>query len=211
MRKSELEKMLGPRDNNRKKGYGKYYAAISGTFATGNAMAYLAYGMHGLFDAIGIDFITLGFTLYEQLKMTQENEKIDHYIEELHDIQMEDKIALISLGGSNTSHEKASKIGYIAYQLLKDDVGKNDTIESDKGLNPDAIYRLENSGYVKRGLLGLNLTKKGKLAYYSIFNGLEKESREVFYLLKRLYKAPEQDIVSVYKLYIQQNEKKDKS
>ena len=101
----------GTNESKAKKiGYGKYYATITGAFSAGNAMAYLAYGVHGLFDAIGIDFITLGFTLYEQLKMKQENDKIDKYISELQDLNEEEKVGLLSFGESGTNESKANFI-----------------------------------------------------------------------------------------------------
>ncbi len=207
MRKSELERMLGEKASPRK-GYSKYYAAIGGAFAAGNALAYMASGMSGLMDALGLDLITFGFTMYEQLKMKQENERIDSYIHELHEVGDEDKIALLSFGGSNTKQEKAVKIGYIIYRLLQDDFGENEFIEDSKGLSSSAIGRLHENGYVKDGLFGMNLTKKGKLAYYSIFNGLKKEGKNAFRFLKEIYTAPEAQIDDLYNMYLKEIEEK---
>ncbi|MCL4397065.1 hypothetical protein M1494_01830 [Candidatus Parvarchaeota archaeon] len=201
MRKSELERILGK--EVKKKGYGKYYATIAGAFSAGNAMAYLAYGVHGLFDAMGIDFITLGFTVYEQLKMKQENEKIDMYIEELQDLNDEEKVGLLSFGGNSTSESKAKKIGYITYQLLKDDMGESEEIEKEKGISSKIISSLEGKGYIKKGMMGTVLTKKGKLAYYSIFNNIKEESRGVFYVLRKLYRVSEKELEPIYQLYMQ--------
>ncbi len=202
MRKSELERILGK--ETKKKGYGKYYATITGAFSAGNAMAYLAYGVHGLFDAIGIDFITLGFTLYEQLKMKQENDKIDKYISELQDLNEEEKVGLLSFGESGTSESKAKKIGYITYQLLKDEMGESQEIEKEGGIGSKIISSLEDKGYIKKGITGTGLTKKGKLAYYSIFNNIKEESRGVFYVLRKLYRLPEKEIEPIYHLYMQE-------
>ena len=201
MRKSELERILGKEGKNN--GYGKYYATIAGAFSAGNAMAYLAYGVHGLFDAIGIDFITLGFTLYEQLKLKQENEKIDEYIEELQDLNDEEKVGLLSFGGSSTSESKAKKVGYITYQLLKDEMGKREEIETEKGISSKIISSLEGKGYIKKGITGTGLTKKGKLAYYSVFNNIKEESRGVFYVLRKLYRVSEKELEPIYQLYMQ--------
>ena len=201
MRKSELERILGK--EGKKKGYGKYYATIAGAFSAGNAMAYLAYGVHGLFDAMGIDFITLGFTVYEQLKMKQENEKIDMYIEELQDLNDEEKVGLLSFGGNSTSESKAKKIGYITYQLLKDDMGESEEIEKEKGISSRIISSLEGKGYIKKGMMGTVLTKKGKLAYYSVFNNIKEESRGVFYVLRKLYRVSEKELEPIYQLYMQ--------
>jgi hypothetical protein len=201
MRKSELERILGKEGKNN--GYGKYYATIAGAFSAGNAMAYLAYGVHGLFDAIGIDFITLGFTLYEQLKLKQENEKIDKYIEELQDLNDEEKVGLLSFGGSSTSESKAKKVGYITYQLLRDEIGKSEEIEKEKGISSKIISSLEGKGYIKKGITGTGLTKKGKLAYYSVFNNIKEESRGVFYVLRKLYRVSEKELEPIYQLYMQ--------
>jgi len=209
MRKSELERILGKESKN--KGYGKYYATIAGAFSAGNAMAYLAYGLHGLFDAIGIDFITLGFTLYEQLKMKQEDEKINRYLEELQDIDEDEKIGLLSFGGSNISELKAKKIGYITYQLLKDEIGESEEIEKEGGISSSIIRNLESKGYIKKGLTGVRLTKKGKLAYYSVFNNMKEENKGVFYVLRKLYKVSEQELEPIYRLYMQETAKKAKN
>ena len=209
MRKSELERILGK--ETKKKGYGKYYATIAGAFSAGNAMAYLAYGLHGLFDAVGIDFITLGFTLYEQLKMKQENEKIDRYIEELQDLNEDEKIGLLSFGGSSTSESKAKKIGYITYQLLKDEIGESEEIEKERGISSKIISSLENKGYIKKGITGTALTKKGKLAYYSVFNNVKGESKGVFYVLRKLYMVSEKELEPIYQLYMQETSKEAKN
>ena len=209
MRKSELERILGKESKN--KGYGKYYATIAGAFSAGNAMAYLAYGLHGLFDAIGIDFITLGFTLYEQLKMKQEDEKINRYLEELQDIDEDEKIGLLSFGGSNISELKAKKIGYITYQLLKDEIGESEEIEKEGGISSSIIRNLESKGYIKKGLTGVRLTKKGKLAYYSVFNNMKEENKGVFYVLRKLYKVSEKELEPIYRLYMQETAKKAKN
>jgi hypothetical protein len=201
MRKSELERILGKEVKN--KGYGKYYATIAGAFSAGNAMAYFAYGIHGLFDTIGIDFITLGFTLYEQLKLKQESEKIDKYIEELQDVNDDEKVGLLAFGGNSTSELKAKKIGYITYQLLKDDIGESEEIEKEKGISSKIISNLESKGYIKKGMAGTALTKKGKLAYYSVFNNIKEESRGVFYVLRKLYKVSEKELEPIYQLYMQ--------
>ncbi len=209
MRKSELERILGKESKN--KGYGKYYATIAGAFSAGNAMAYLAYGLHGLFDAIGIDFITLGFTLYEQLKMKQEDEKINRYLEELQDIDEDEKIGLLSFGGSNISELKAKKIGYITYQLLKDEIGESEEIEKEGGISSSIIRNLESKGYIKKVLTGVRLTKKGKLAYYSVFNNMKEENKGVFYVLRKLYKVSEKELEPIYRLYMQETAKKAKN
>jgi hypothetical protein len=209
MRKSELERILGK--EGKKKGYGKYYATIAGAFSAGNAMAYLAYGLHGLYDAIGIDFITLGFTLYEQLKLKQENEKIDKYIEEIQDLNDEEKVGLLSFGGSSTDEDKVKKIGYITYQLLKDEIGESEEIEKEKGISSKIISSLENKGYIKKGITGTALTKKGKLAYYSVFNNIKEENRGVFYVLRKLYKIPERELEPIYQLYMQATTKGGKN
>ncbi len=209
MRKSELERILGK--EGKSKGYGKYYATIAGAFSAGNAMAYLAYGLHGLYDAIGIDFITLGFTLYEQLKLKQENEKIDKYIEELQDLNDEEKVGLLSFGGNSTSESKAKKIGYVTYQLLKDEIGESEEIEKEKGISSKIISSLESKGYIKKGMMGIGLTKKGKLAYYSIFNNIKEESKGVFYVLKKLYRVSEMELEPIYQLYMQTTSRETKN
>ncbi|MGC8533879.1 MAG: hypothetical protein ACP5MV_04630 [Candidatus Parvarchaeum sp.] len=201
MRKSELERILGK--ESKSKGYGKYYATIAGAFSAGNVMAYLAYGIHGFLDALGIDFITLGFTVYEQLKMKQENEKIDRYLEEIQDLNDEEKVGLLAFGGENTSESKAKKIGYITYQLLKDEIGESEEIEKEKGISPKIMSSLENKGYIKKGMTKVGLTKKGKLAYYSIFNNIKEESRGVFYVLRKLYRVSEKELEPIYRLYMQ--------
>lgn len=205
MRKSELERILGK--EGKKKGYGKYYATMAGAFSAGNAMAYLAYGIHGLFDAIGIDFITLGFTLYEQLKIKQEDDKIDRYIEELQDLSGEEKIGLLSFGGNSTSESKAKKIGYVVYQLLKDEMGESEEIERERGISSRIISGLEGKGYIKKGMTGTGLTKKGKLAYYSVFNNIKEESKGVFYVLRKLYRISEKELEPIYQLYMQETAK----
>lgn len=209
MRKSELERILGK--EGKRKGYGKYYATIAGAFSAGNAMAYLAYGIHGLFDAMGIDFITLGFTLYEQLKMKQENEKIDRYIEEMQDLNDEEKVGLLAFGGNSTNESKAKKIGYITYQLLKDEIGESKEIENEKGIGSKIISSLESKGYIKKGMMGTGLTKKGKLAYYSIFNNIREESRGVFYVLRKLYRVSERELEPIYQLYMQTTTKEGRN
>ena len=211
MRKSELERILSREKNgDKRQKYGKYYAAIIGAFSAGNAMAYLAYGTRGLFDAFGIDFITLGFTLYEQMKIKQQNDRMDRYMEEVRDMEEGEKIGLISVGGGKNSDSKAKKIGYIAYQLLKEDLGENREIERQYGIGSEITALLEQKGYIKKGITGTKLTKKGKLAYYSIFNEISDENRKLFYVLKHLYNIPEKQILPIYQLYVQNARKENK-
>jgi hypothetical protein len=211
MRKSSLERVLGGEKVSKEKRYTRYYTAITGTFAAGNAMAYLAYGMHGLFDAMGIDFITLGFTLYEQLKMKQENDKIDNYVKEVKGLEKEEKIGLISMGEGNNTESKAKKVGYIVYQLFKGELGESKEIERQYLLSSNIIETLEKKGYIKSGIMGKKLTKKGKLAYYSIFNDIKDENKNLFYMLKKLYNISENELLPVYQLYVDtaKNEKRE--
>jgi hypothetical protein len=53
--------------------------------------------------------------------------------------------------------------------------------------------------------------KKGKLAYYSIFNDIKNENKNLFYVLKKLYNISENELLPVYQLYVDtaKNEKRE--
>ena len=73
------------------------------------------------------------------------------------------------------------------------------------------ISSLEGKGYIKKGMTGTGLTKKGKLAYYSVFNNIKEESRGVFYVLRKLYRVSEKELEPIYQLYMQETSKEAKN
>ncbi len=196
-RSSKLEEVLA----KDKKSYKKYYTAIGATFAAGNAIAYFAYGMHGLLDAVSADFVTLGLTIYEQLKAKKENDKLEYYLNEFDKLEGKEKIGLISYGDKRDSESKVKKIGFIAYQLLKKDIGEQPEIEEAAGLSANVLDALESKGYVKRGLLGTRLTKVGKRLYSTIFENTDEEKKGTMIALKKLYRVPEDELVPIYEIY----------
>ncbi len=204
MGKSKLEKILSESSSlsPKKKSYKPYYAGIGAAFAAGNIMAYVAYGMHGLFDAMGIDFITLGFTVYQQLKIKQEKDELKSYFVELEELEEKEKICLMSFGDKKASDSKAKKISFITYELLKKDIGEQPEIEEALGISSNIIDTLENKGYIKKGLLGTKLTKKGRIVYSIILSALKDEKKDVLLMLNKLYKVPEDELLPVYQLYI---------
>ena len=60
-------------------------------------------------------------------------------------------------------------------------------------------------------MTGTGLTKKGKLAYYSVFNNIKEESRGVFYVLRKLYRVSEKELEPIYQLYMQETSKEAKN
>ncbi len=211
MKEKKLEEILGNNGGARSgKSYNKYYTAIGATVAAGNILAYTAYGTSGLIDAISIDLITVGFTLYQRLRDKQDSDRIEHYLKELDDMETKDKIGLISYSDKRTTDSKAKKLGFIAYQLMKKEVGEQPEIEEAEGISSQIISTLEGKGYIKKGVLGTRLTRKGKLMYSAIFNGLDTEQRGVVYFLNKLYRVPEDEIMPMYQLWASVKENKRK-
>ncbi len=203
MGKLELDRILEEKSPSPKKSFRKYYIGIGAAFAAGNIMAYFADGTQGLYDAISVDLITMGFTIYEQLKLKQANNKLEIYLKELDRLEEKEKLGLISVGDKKATESKAKKIGFIAYELLKKDIGEQPEIEEAVGISSDIIDTLENKGYLKRGILGTKLTRTGKIMYTIILDKMKEEKKEVLLMLNKLYKVPEEELLPMYQLYIE--------
>ncbi len=202
MAKSDLEDILSKKDRKKGRDYKKYYAAIAGTFTAGNFLAYFSYGTKGLLDAIGIDLVTLGLTIYESMKEKKTQEKIDYYIDKLNKLEEKEKIGIISCGEKPSSDSKVKKLGFIVYQLLKKDTGMQPEIERDGGIGDEIISTLESKGYIHKGIFGTKLTKKGKEVYRAMLYKMENDKDDMLAILRRLYSIKEEELLPIYQLYI---------